>query len=193
MNYMIKYIVIPVVVLLFMMGQDVLSSEVPVSRVEVRAAPGGPLPGGRILIGVRFTMDEGWHTYAENPGDSGLPPGIRVKGPDGMRVEKWKFPPPTTFRDAAGTTYGYAREVVLLGAVRLPESTNAMPVLTFAIDWMVCKDICIPLDAVVTLAVNTLPDPAADRRGWESFLEAGGWSACGEQETGADASGKETR
>lgn len=62
MNYMIKYIVIPVAVMIFMAGRDGRSAETPVSRVEVRAAPCGMLPGGRIPIGVRFTMDDGWHT-----------------------------------------------------------------------------------------------------------------------------------
>jgi len=192
MVIMIKYIIIAVGALFTLLCMDGRPSEPAVSSVEVRAAPSRDPFGRRIPIGVRFKMADGWHTYAENPGDSGLPPDIRVKGPEGMHVEKWKFPPPTTFRDTAGTTYGYERDVVLFGAVTLPVPFRKKQVLTFEIDWMVCNEVCVPLDAVVTLQVEPQPGSVTDWKNWESFLASGGWSACSGQEEGVNAPGKET-
>ena len=169
------------------------AADPPPSRVEVRAAPLAVQPGKRIPVGIRFSMDPGWHTYAADPGDSGMPPAITVKGPPGLHIETWKFPPAKTFRDAAGTTYGYEHEVVLLGAVHLPPSLKdgESADLTFAIDWLVCKEVCVPLESTVSLRLTIGTPEMADRLVWERFLEAGGWSACTETQTGTVVPEKE--
>lgn len=192
---MIKYIMYAVLVFgVCLSDAHAVDADVPVSRVEVRVAPTGVSEGGRIPVGVRFSMDPGWHTYAENPGDSGLPPDITVNGPEGLHVERWAFPPAKTFTDAAGTTYGYEGEVVLLGALTLPPAAVAAGSmsLTFDIYWMVCKDVCIPLEATVRMRLSTEAGASAQRLDWEAFLEAGGWSACVEPESGEEKPGKET-
>jgi len=164
------------------------------SRAEVRAAPVAVQAGGRVPVAVRFTMAPGWHTYAEDPGDSGMPPEIEVKGPEGFRIGKWQFPPATTFTDAAGTTFGYENEVVLIGAVHLPASMPAdEPVeLVFNVVWMVCNAACVPLEATLSLSLREQPAaPAKARLDWERFLEAGGWSACVEKRKKGETPGKE--
>lgn len=151
------------------------------SRAEIRAAPMAIEAGARVPVGIRFTMAPGWHTYAEDPGDSGMPPEITLKGPDGVRLERWQFPPAKRFTDAAGTTFGYANEVVLIGAVHLPTTLpDDDPLeLSFSVVWMVCKEACVPLEETLVLNLRPKPPPAAKAfADWERFLEAGGWSAC---------------
>ncbi len=151
------------------------------SRAEVRAAPMGIRAGGRLPVAVRFSMAPGWHTYAEDPGESGMPPEITLTGPAGIRLEKWQFPPAKTFTDAAGTTFGYENEVVLISALHLPESQPVdEPIeLEFNVVWMVCKEACVPLSDTLALTLKAQPAPPAKARlEWERFLEAGGWSAC---------------
>lgn len=151
------------------------------SRATVYAAPLEIRAGGRLPVAVRFTMAPGWHTYAENPGDSGMPPEIEIKGPEGFRVEKWQFPSAKRFTDAAGTTFGYENEVVLIGAVHLPPSLPASGAfdLVFDVVWMICKEACVPLEASLPLHLREQPAPSDEARlEWERILEAGGWSAC---------------
>lgn len=173
----------------------IASEEDPLSTVDIRHAPGGVTPGGRLPIGIRFKMSPGWHTYAEDPGDSGMPPDIRlVEAPD-VVLESWQFPPAQTFEDPAGTTYGYEDQVVIIGAAHLPESwLDGQPkVLNFAIDWMVCKDMCVPLHEIVELTISVAPPADRDKafREWKTFLKTGGWSADLKQQQEVRSSGKD--
>ncbi len=162
------------------------------SRATVHAAPLAIRAGGRVPVAVRFSMAPGWHTYAEDPGDSGMPPEIEIKGPEGLRVEKWQFPPAKRFTDAAGTTFGYENEVVLIGAVHLPPSLPAGESfdLVVTVVWMICKEACVPLETSLPLRLREQPaSPAGARLEWERFLEAGGWSACVEPVKKGDVPG----
>ncbi len=163
------------------------------SRAEMFTSVATVRPGEVFTLAVRFSMAPGWHTYAQDPGDSGMPPSVTVKGPAGLEVGPWRFPPAQTFTDAAGTTYGYEKAVVLLSEVRVPETHPLDIPLTLELDvvWMVCLDSCIPMEAGITLALpvrSLTPEPAP---GWQSLLNAGGWSARENTQTGSATSRKE--
>lgn len=49
-------------------------------------------------VGVRLEMQDGWHTYWENPGDSGSPFEANWKVSDGTVVENVQWPTPVTDR-----------------------------------------------------------------------------------------------
>ena len=40
--------------------------------------------GENFVLGIKFDLDPGWHTYWKNPGDSGLPPDIKWSTPKGI-------------------------------------------------------------------------------------------------------------
>ena len=42
-------------------------------------------PGGQTKIGVHFDLEEGWHIYAKDPGDAGLPTKVIWKGPASVK------------------------------------------------------------------------------------------------------------
>ena len=78
-------------------GQDILLGaplkidHIPVELVTdtIQAEAGRPFS-----IGLRIKMDEGWHTYWENPGDSGLATNIDWELPEGFTAApiQWPFP-----------------------------------------------------------------------------------------------------
>ena len=77
-------------------------------------------PGQEFHIVVAITPDAGWHTYWENPGDSGAATEIEVGAPEGYRVGKPIFPRPEIFITANETTYGYSKQVCKIGNKCLP-------------------------------------------------------------------------
>ena len=166
------------------------------SRASVMAAFRTVRPGGTLPVAIRFDMAEGWHTYAEEPGDSGMPPSIRMEGPEGVEAGAWRCPPPMAFTDETGTTFGYEKTVALLADVRVPGFNADLPSrldLVFHVDWMICRDICILRQGILELSVavgagNPEPEP-----GWEAFLRAGGWSSRGREQSGAETPGEEER
>ena len=63
-------------------------------------------------VGVRLEMQDGWHTYWENPGDSGSPFEANWKVSDGTVVENVQWPTPVTIPYPPLMTCGYEGDVV---------------------------------------------------------------------------------
>ena len=120
-------------------------------------------------LGVDMDIREGWHVYWRNPGDSGLPTTIRWDEHGFLTPGKIHWPRPARFDEDGITTYGYSDRVVLLVPVSVsPEKHNASErstesnaadndreyALSAHINWLVCKDICLPESTQLTLDVD---------------------------------------
>ena len=103
-------------------------------------------PGKQLWIGVRFDLQEGWHTYWTNPGDSGEPPRIEWQLPTGFQVGDIQWPHPVRLALASLADYGYQDQVLLMAAVRpreqLKEGESAK--IAAQVHYLVCRDVCIP-------------------------------------------------
>ncbi|MGH6802415.1 MAG: protein-disulfide reductase DsbD domain-containing protein [Methyloceanibacter sp.] len=105
-----------------------------------------------LLAGVQLRMNSGWKTYWKNPGDSGVPPSFDWSGSKNLKHAEVLYPAPHRFADANGTAIGYDDEVVF--PVRLtPEREGEPIVLKLAFDYGLCKDLCIPNDVTLGLAL----------------------------------------
>jgi DsbC/DsbD-like thiol-disulfide interchange protein len=152
-------------------------------------------PGDRLPVAIKITVADGWHTYAKEPGDSGMPPSIQISGLDGLEVSEWRFPPPEAFTDATGTSYGYEQEVILLSDVLIPET---IPVgseigLTASVKWMICRDVCVFQKGAQTLTVQSgtvSSEPSAE---WRSLLKESGRENLTGSQTGNAVPGKEQK
>jgi thiol:disulfide interchange protein/DsbC/DsbD-like thiol-disulfide interchange protein len=110
-------------------------------------------PGKPATVGLRLRMDEHWHTYWKNPGDSGLPTKIQWQLPEGWTAGPIAWPHPEAQRVGPMLNYGYSDEAVLLSDLTPPAGARPGPVaITANASWLVCKDICIPEKATLTLA-----------------------------------------
>ena len=97
---------------------------------------------------VRLKINEGWHTYWENPGEGGLPIAVKAELPEGWTLGKIQFPAPIAFKTGPLSGYGYEGEVLFpltitpppgSGATELPEGIVAK------ITWLTCNDkSCVP-------------------------------------------------
>ncbi len=112
--------------------------------------------GERLSIGLQFQMEKGWHIYWVNPGDSGEPPKIQWQLPAGFHVGPIEWPAPKRLVAPSIVDYGYENEVLLAAPVRVPPhlTLGANIPVTANVTWLVCKDICIPAKAHVTLTLR---------------------------------------
>ncbi len=119
-------------------------------------------PGERFTIVLRETINEGWHTYWRNPGDSGEPTSLTWTLPAGWSASELQWPAPEAVPFAMLVNYGYEGEVLFPVEITVPANARvgSTVTLTAAAYWLVCSDICIPEDATLTL---TLPVAAAGR------------------------------
>ncbi|MDR3512969.1 MAG: protein-disulfide reductase DsbD family protein, partial [Caulobacteraceae bacterium] len=112
-------------------------------------------PGAAIHVALRQKIEPGWHTYWRNPGDSGQATTLAWTLPAGWRAGELIWPTPQRMRTGPLMDYGYSGEVLL--PVTLAAPASARPGQTVALkahaEFLVCKDICVPADADLSLAL----------------------------------------
>jgi thiol:disulfide interchange protein DsbD len=148
------------------------------SSAEVFAAYETVRPGDRLPVAVKLTLADGWHTYAKEPGDFGMPPSFVFSGVEGLDVSEWRFPPPETFTDSVGTSYGYEHEVVLFSDVLIPEAVlqGSTIELNVVMKWMICRDVCVFQKGTQTIAVQSGAVSSGPSAEWTSLLKESGRS-----------------
>jgi DsbC/DsbD-like thiol-disulfide interchange protein len=126
-------------------------------RSRVRLVPGGS-DGAAALAAIEIALAPGFKTYWRHPGESGLPPAFDWSGSENLASAEVLWPAPHRFEDGSGVSYGWAEGVVL--PVRATPKDATRPVrLALALDYGVCKDICIPARA--TLSADLPPGAGA--------------------------------
>jgi thiol:disulfide interchange protein DsbD len=128
------------------------------------------LPAGAtskpFTVGLRLEMKDGWHTYWKNAGESGAPTKITWKLPEGFTAGPIQWPTPSLIVVPPVVSYGYEKDVLLLTEITPPPHINGKSVKLMAkVDWLECKEVCIPGKANVELTLPVLdhpvpPDPA---------------------------------
>ena len=132
------------------------------------------VPGQTATLGLRLQMDPHWHTYWKNPGDAGLATEIAWELPTGYTAHDIAWPAPQYFDFSGLASYGYEGEIVLPVNIDVPAGAEpgSQVTLRATADWLVCKDICIPGTAAlsITLPIVAAADqPVADAK-WEALF-----------------------
>ena len=132
-----------------------LSSRLPRSKgfhSRARLISGGT-QGNHWLAGIEITLDPGFKTYWRNPGDSGLPPRFDWSGSENVAGAEVRFPAPYRHEDAAGVAYVYGKKVLLPVLVKAKDPGKPVK-LVLSVEYGVCKDICIPARADLSLGLT---------------------------------------
>jgi thiol:disulfide interchange protein DsbD len=121
-------------------------------------------------VGLYFKLEQGWHVYWKNAGDSGEPPHIHWTLPDGITAGPLQFPAPKRLALGPLMDFGYEDEVLFPLVIDVSKSAKPGPVaLDAKVDWLVCREVCIPgkAELEVQRAVPSAPGEviqmAADR------------------------------
>jgi thiol:disulfide interchange protein/DsbC/DsbD-like thiol-disulfide interchange protein len=140
-------------------------------EAELVSAATALQPGTPLMVALRLKMDPGWHTYWQNPGDSGLPTTLAWKLPPGLTAGPIQWPPPRALPIGPLVNYGYEGEVLLLADIAVaPAFASAGPVaLRARADWLVCKEVCIPEGADLALNLPVASSAAPDLR-WSETI-----------------------
>jgi thiol:disulfide interchange protein len=118
-------------------------------------------PGGTLQVGLVLTLEEHWHVYWINAGDSGEPPKITWTLPDGITAGPMQFPIPSRLPLGPLMDFGYEDEVAFPVQLTAASSLKPGPIhLDAKIDWLVCREVCIPGKAHLGLNLTVSPDAA---------------------------------
>ncbi len=119
--------------------------------------------GGQLQIGLSFTLEEHWHVYWVNAGDSGEPPVIKWALPKGISAGPLQYPAPQRLPLGPFMDFGYEDQVtfpITLSAV--PKTKPGKVHLDAHVNWLVCSSQCFPGKAHLGIDLNVAPGPLPD-------------------------------
>jgi len=138
------------------------SADAPHLRVQLVVPEDQLYPTGSNTAGLYFKLEPGWHVYWKNAGDSGEPPHIQWTLPAGVTAGPMQFPAPQRLPLGPLMDFGYEDEVLFPLQLQVASTVkNGPAVLDAKVDWLVCREVCIPgkaeLKAMLQLFSGTPP------------------------------------
>ncbi len=146
-------------------GRPAVQARLLVEQVEVES-------GVPFRAGVLIDLAPGWHIYASDPGESGLPTRLAWEI-EHATIGPVHFPAHETFRETRKdkpplTTYGYTRQVLLSSDIALNTVVEGPTRLAATVRFLACKLRCIPgsitLERELLVGAAATPSTQADQR-----------------------------
>lgn len=142
-----RQILISIVVLVFtaplMADETQWTKHMDVAESRVFAAKSMADNDGTGWFAWELRLQPGWKVYWRSPGEAGLPPKLKLNpGASVTSVEPY-FPLPKRFELYGLQTFGYGTVFVLPFKAE-GGAPNAPMLLNMEVDFMICKDVCIP-------------------------------------------------
>jgi thiol:disulfide interchange protein len=121
-------------------------------------------PGERFHVALVQKIAPGWHTYWQNPGDSGEPTKVEWKLPEGMKAGPIQWPAPQAIRVEPLVNFGFEGTVLLPIEITVPATAKPGETLSLGASatWLVCEKICIPEEGAFQLDLPVGPAAAVD-------------------------------
>lgn len=117
--------------------------------------------GKPVQTAVRLVVDEGWHTYWENPGAGGMKISATWELPAGWVAGGLEHPVPKRFTTDDLVGFGYEGTVVFPVKFTPPTGFTGVAKLRGKISWLTCNDDqCVPGDAELKLSLDPGPPRA---------------------------------
>ena len=124
-------------------------------------------PKPMVSAGIEISMAAGWKTYWRNPGDAGgVPPTLDWAASSNVATVRMLFPAPSRLKDASGDSIGYKSTVVF--PLEITPKDVAKPVdLKLAIEFGVCREICVPAEAKLSLSIPATGNVGTNRAAFD--------------------------
>lgn len=122
-------------------------------RMRLVALP--PDVDGHIKAGLQIEPKPGWITYWREPGNNGIPPQITIAPQSGVTLDAISYPVPKHIFSGKVEDIGYWAPVTL--PLSLTTSKTGPVVLDATAFIGICKDICIPFQAQLSLKLGAAP------------------------------------
>lgn len=101
-------------------------------------------PRQKLEVLIKFRLHDGWHIYAQNPGDLGLPTQVDWQLPDGAQATEAQWSPEEEFVNEGIVQYGYGDVAYYKTQITFPETVQGLQKFKVKISWLGCRDECIP-------------------------------------------------
>ncbi|MEO1511318.1 MAG: protein-disulfide reductase DsbD domain-containing protein, partial [Planctomycetota bacterium] len=128
-------------------GEGDLGPAVPMLISEFRSLT----PGGANAIAVSFDLEPGWHVYWPGQNTTGFPVDIILSLPEGISAGEEIWPTPERYELPGGILdHTFEDQVTVIIPIEVDERVESGRRVTIEaeLDWLVCKDACLPGGAI---------------------------------------------
>jgi thiol:disulfide interchange protein len=132
--------------------------------VQLVVPPAEIYTGQNFTAGLYFKLEPGWHVYWVNAGDSGEPPRIKWTLPEGITADAMQFPAPKRLPLGPLMDFGYEDEVLFPVPMHVSSAfkpSGASTTLSAKVDWLVCREVCLPGKTTLDVEREALASPPA--------------------------------
>lgn len=113
-------------------------------------------PGDTFHVALKTVLDDHWHTYWRNPGDSGEPVQIAWSLPEGVTVGRIIWPLPAPIATGPIINYGFEGTPYFPVEFTAPQDAKVGDILDITAQayYLVCYDVCIPEQAELKISLT---------------------------------------
>ena len=130
---------------------------------ELISDSGTIAPGGSSRVALALTLEPGWHVYWVYAGDSGEPPSVKWSVPWGFSVGLMQYPAPSRLPLGPLMDYGYEGTAVFpFDLSTSPQTPLGKADLKAHVQWLVCREVCLPGKAYLGLDLNVVPQASSE-------------------------------
>ena len=105
-----------------------------------------------LLIGLEYEMEPGWKTYWKSPGDGGFAQSLSWENSTNVKNVNILWPTPIEFEILGLTSLGYQNNVIFPLEIELEDELKNT-FLNLHVNFLICKEVCIPGDATLFLEI----------------------------------------
>jgi thiol:disulfide interchange protein DsbD len=131
-------------------------------------------PGDTVRLALVEDIIPDWHTYWQNPGDSGMATSLSWDLPLDFEGGAIEWPAPSRVPYGPLLNFGYSHHAVYLTTVQVPADAEigTQPLIALSLNWLVCAEQCIPESAALDLAMPIAPASQPNEAAAPVFAEA---------------------
>jgi suppressor for copper-sensitivity B len=118
-----------------------------------------------LLIGLEYQMESGWKTYWKSPGYGGFAQTISWDNSSNVKNVNILWPTPVEFEILGLTSLGYQNNIIFPLEIELEDEFQST-FLDLHVNFLICKDICIPGDARIFLEI-----PSGEKKLTDNYFD----------------------
>lgn len=144
------------IILFFLLSLNLnVRADEEISTVEIFSETKNIASNKEFFLALKFKMQPGYHSYWLNPGDVGMELQVLWDKNEQIEFSDFLWPVPTKLMETGLYSFAYEEDFTLLVPVKTGElNLGDKYKIQAQINWLVCKDICVPIAQQVGLTLR---------------------------------------
>mgnify|MGYP002639508951 CR=1 FL=1 len=127
--------------------------------------------GESFYVAVIFSMEPDWHTYWQNPGESGMSTTFTWELPDGLQIISQREPVPNRHEEDGIITFIHEKEAIYLFKIQALKQLADTLAISLKVEWLECRELCRPGSAELGFILTSGVSEQEDSDSWQKLIQ----------------------